>query len=442
MIIKKNSSIKNMYFITLVLVGILAVPANVLAKVYLDINAPSTRRMPVAVQVPVPLNNQEPVPLLAREIRDVLAGDLSFSGVFRVLDPILYMEDLGTAGVRPDTFGFADWELINAEALVKTGYEVRPDGDIELEFHLYDVFQGREVVAKRWKGTPSQVRRMVHMFSDEVMEQVTGEKGVFLTRILFVQTGGKGKEIFLMDYDGARVQRVTQNGSINLSPEWWPDDGGLVYTSYKHGDPNLYSLRIGGGEERITSGNGVSVGAAFSPDGRSLAFMGNRDGNPDIYLSDHRGGNLKRMTRLKSVEASPTWSPDGSRIAFVSDRYGQPQIFIMNVDGSGVQRVTFDGVYNTSPVWSPTGDLIAFTSRIGSIFGIVVVNPDTLETRPLIGEAGNNEDPSWSPDGRFICFTSNRSGTYQIYMVDRDGRRETRVTSGPNDKTQPAWSKK
>jgi TolB protein len=429
-------------FIIPVLVVMLAVPSAVSAKVYLDINAPSARRMPVAVQVPVPLDNQEPVPLMAREIREVLAGDLDFSGVFRVLDTQLYMEDVGSAGVRPNTFGFADWELINAEALVKTGYVVRPDGDIELEFHLYDVFQEREVVAKRWKGTPSQVRRMAHMFSNEVMEQVTGDKGVFLTRILFVQASGKGKEIFLMDYDGARPGRVTQNGSINLSPEWWPDDGGLVYTSYKQGIPNLYSLRIGGGEESITSGSGVDVGAAFSPDGRSIAFMGNMEGNPDIYISDHRGQNLRRVTQLKSVEASPTWSPDGKRIAFVSDRYGQPHIFVMNVDGSGVRRVTFDGVYNTSPAWSPKGDLIAFSSRIDSIHGIAVVNPDTLEFRPLIGEAGNNEHPSWSPDGRFICYSSNRSGTYQIYMVDKDGRRETRVTSGPHDKTQPAWSKR
>jgi len=422
------------------LVVSLAFAENALAKVYLDINAPSARRMPIAVQEPVPIEGQQGDPSMAREIRGILVGDLDFSGVFRVLDTLLYMEDPGSAGLRPGTFGFEDWELINAEALVKTGYVLRPDGDIELEFHLFDVFQRREVVAKRWKGTPSQIRRMVHMFSNEIMKQVTGEKGVFLSRLLFVQAEGAGKELYIMDYDGAQVQKVTANSSINLAPEWWPDGKGLIYTSYKDGNPDLYSLNMVGGETRIASGLGVSVGAAFSPDGRTLAFMGNREGNPDIFLAEPSGKNLRRITQLKSIEASPTWSPDGRRIAFVSDRYGQPQIFVMNADGSGVHRVSYDGSYNTSPAWSPKGDLIAYTSQIGSNFGIVLVNPDTLETRALVGEEGNNEDPCWSPDGRYIAFTSNRTGSYQIYLVDRNGRWETRVTSGPKDKIQPAWS--
>jgi len=417
-------------------------PRGALAKVYLDINAPEARRLPIAVQSPIPMEGSEPTPLIAREVREVLAGDLDFSGVFRVLDPVLYVEDLGTTGITSDAFLFDDWELINAEALVKVGYLLKPNGDVELEFHLFDVFQRKEVTAKRWKGSPAQLRHMAHMFSSEILKQVTGEEGVFLTRILFVQAAGEGKDLYAMDYDGANAARLTRNGSINLSPEWWPDDNGLVYTSYKSGEPNLYSLALRGGEDRITDGIGVDVGAAFSPNGRQLAFMKNVDGNPDIYITDTRGKGLSRVTWLKSVEASPTWSPDGKRMAFVSDRYGTPQIFIMNADGSMVERVTFEGSYNSSPAWSPKGDLIAYTNRVGASFGIALVDPDNLQTRQLIGEAGNNEDPSWSPDGRYICFTSNRTGTYQIHIVDRDGRKEWRITSGKGDKSQPAWSNK
>ena len=419
-----------------------SMPHGVSAIVYLDINAPEARRLPVAVQSPVPLEGSEPIPLIAREVREVIAGDLDFSGVFRVLDPVLYMEDLGTAGITADTFLFDDWELINAEALVKVGYLLRPDGDVELEFHLFDVFQRKEVTAKRWKGSPAQLRNMAHMFSNEIMRQVTGEEGVFVTRILFVQATDKSKEIYAMDYDGANVKRITRNGSINLSPEWWPDDNGLVYTSYKHGEPDLFSLALRGGEERIADGIGVEVGADFSPDGRQLAFMKNVEGNPDIYITDTRGKGLTRITWLKSVEASPTWSPDGKRMAFVSDRYGSPQIFVMNVDGSGVQRVTLEGSYNSSPAWSPSGDLIAYTNRVGGSFGVALVDPETLQSRQLVGEAGNNEDPSWSPDGRYICFSSDRTGTYQIYIVDKDGRKEWRFTSGSGEKNQPAWSSK
>ncbi|UCG39508.1 MAG: Tol-Pal system beta propeller repeat protein TolB [bacterium] len=423
-----------------VLLVILTTPVMAPAKVYLDINAPSTRRMPIAVQVPVPMEGSEPVPLIARETREVLAGDLEFSGVFRVLDPLLYMEDVATAGIKTGSFGFEDWELINAEALVKTGYILKSDGDVEVEFHLYDVFQKKEISAKRWKGSPGQLRRMAHMFANEVMKQVTGDEGIFLTRVLFVQSQGEVKEIFAMDYDGAQPRRVTRNGSINLSPVWWPDGEGLIYTSYKHGEPNLYSLGLKGGEEKITGGMGVDVGAEFSPDGRKLAFMRDEEGNPDIYITDSRGKGLTRITWLRSVEASPTWSPDGSRIAFVSDRYGQPQIFVMNADGSDTRRVTFDGAYNTSPSWSPDGELIAYTSRVNGKFSIALVNPDTLESRLLVGEEGNNEDPSWSPDGRHIVFASDRTGTYQIYTVDRNGRREIRLTSGSEKRMQPTWS--
>jgi TolB protein len=394
----------------------------------------------VAIQVPVPLDGTDPDPILTAEVRDVVAGDLNFSGVFRVLDPLLYLEDEETSGIRPDTFDFDDWELINAEALIKIGYFTKPNGDIELEFHLYDVFQRRELTARKWKGTPSQIRRIAHMFSNAVMKEITGENGIFLTMLLYVQNRGDIKDIYVMDYDGENPGRVIHNQSINLSPSWWPKSDGLVYTSYKKGTPDLFSKRFGGDERRLTAGSGVDVGVSFSPDGRTISFMGSEEGNSDIYTMNVNGNNRIPLTRLRSIEASPTWSPDGKRIAFVSDRYGSPQIFIMNADGTGVRRITYDGSYNTSPDWSPDGELIAYTSRTGGRFGIFLVNPDTLESRPLVGEAGNNEDPTWSPDGRFVSFTSNRTGTYQIYLVDREGRREIRVTSGRSDKTSPSWS--
>ena len=418
----------------------LFIPSVAMAKVYLDINAPATRRMPVAIQAPVPMEGADPDPLLIAEVRDVIAGDLNFSGVFRVLDPMLYLEDEENSGIRPDTFDFDDWELINAEALIKIGYFTRPNGDVELEFHLYDVFQRRELSARKWKGTPSQVRRIAHMFSNAVMKQITGEEGIFLSMLLYVQDRGSGKDIYVMDYDGENPGRVVKNDFINLSPAWWPRADGLLYTSYKKGSPDLFTKKFGGDEWRLTSGHGVDIGASFSPDERTIAFMGSVAGNSDIYTMGYNGKNRTRLTKLRNIEASPTWSPDGKRIAFVSDRYGTPQIFVMNADGTDPRRVTYDGNYNTSPDWSPDGELIAYTSRKGGSFGIFLVNPDTLESRPLVGEAGNNEDPSWSPDGNFISFTSNRTGTYQIYLVDREGRREIRVTSGRNDKTSPAWS--
>lgn len=412
------------------------------AMVYLDIDAPASRSMPVAVQIPVPLEDSKANDEISTEVRDVLASDLDFSGAFRVLDPLLYVEEADISNLRFGTFDFADWELINAEALIKVGYAVQENGMIELEFHLYDVFRKEEMVAKKWRGTSAQLRYMVHLFSNVIVEQVTGEEGIFDTSLLFVKNEGGGKEIYRMDYDGENQKKITRNGHLNLSPEWWPDGDGLVYTSYKSGAPELYSVSLRGNEKKLTRGMGVDVGADYSPDGKTICFMKNAEGNPDIYLADTNGRINTRLTWMKSIDTSPSWSPDGKRIAFVSDRFGTPQIFVMNADGENIRRISYEGNYNTSPAWSPKGDLVAYTSRVGGKFAIALADPDTTVSRLLVGEAGNNESPSWSPDGRFIAFSSNRDGVYQIYLVDRDGRREVRVTFGSGDKTSPDWSPK
>jgi TolB protein len=421
-------------------------PQTAAGKVYLDINAPSSRQLPVAVPLPVALDQRSVDPALAEEIREALAGDLEFSGAFRVLRPQQYQGlEKDTAGITLGSFDFGVWaELTTAEALAKAGFVKRDDGKVEIEFHVFDVVRRQEMGApgKRLMGTPGQVREMAHRFADFLAREVTGEEGIFTTRILYVSDGGRGKEVRVMDYDGYNSRPVTVNGSINLFPEWWPDGKGLIFTSYKDGSPNLYSLSLRGGETRLTRGAGADAGAALSPDGAILALMHAENGNPDIYLADPGNGKLiSRLTTLPSVESSPSWSPDGKRIAFVSDRYGSPQICVMSADGSDQHRLTFEGTYNTSPAWSPRGDLIAFASMRAGRHSIWLVNPDTMESRPLV-EEGNNIDPCWSPDGRFLAFSSDRErGVYQIFVVPRYGNRaETRITSGAGNKVSPAWS--
>ncbi len=417
------------------------------AKVYLDINAPASRQVPAAVPAAVPLGGQVADPELGEEIRSVIAGDLDFTGGFRVLNPLQYQGlESSTAGILPGSFDFGVWaELTTAEVLVKTGYTRVEEGKIEIECHFYDVIRRVELAepGKRLRGTPSQVREMGHLFSDFLLKEISGEEGMFTSRLLYVQEAGRGKEIRVMDYDGFNSRPVTGNGSINNFPEWWRDGAGVIYTSFKDGSPNLYSRSLRGDERRLTHGSGADAGAALSPDGLRLALMHSENGNPDIWLADPSSGQLQeRLTTLPSVESSPTWSPDGKRIAFVSDRYGSPQVCVMNADGSDQHRVTFEGTYNTSPAWSPQGDLVVYASQVKGKHSLWLVNPDTSEARPLV-EEGNNEDPSWSPDGRFIAFSSDRDrvGTYQIYLVHRDGKRpELRVTSGPGSKTSPAWS--
>jgi TolB protein len=424
----------------------LLLPAGAVAKVYLDVNAPSSRELPVAVPAPVPLDRRSVDDDLAESIREAMASDLDFSGSFRVLKPLQYQGlEKDTAGITLGGFDFGVWaELTNAEALAKMGYVKRDDGKIEIEFHLYDVVRRQELGApgKRLAGTFGQVREMAHRFSDFLVREITGEEGIFTTRMLYVMDSARGREIRVMDFDGFNSRPVTVNSSINLYPEWWPDGKGVIYTSYKDGSPNLYSLALRGGETRLTRGMGADAGAAISPDGTQLALMHSENGNPDIWLADLESGKLlTRLTSLPSVESSPSWSPDGKRLAFVSDRYGTPQICVMNADGSDQHRISFEGAYNTSPAWSPRGDLVAYSSMKAGKHSIWLVNPDTMESRPLV-EEGNNIDPCWSPDGRFVAFSSDRErGVYQIFIVPRDGKKsETRVTSGAGNKVSPAWS--
>ena len=370
---------------------------------------------------------------MAREMGNILNFDMTLAG-FSVASPPV----AETTGIRPGEFNFSPWRAAGADLLVKMGDQITGDS-VSFECRLFDVARERELTAKRYSGKRQDLRKIVHTFSDDILQAVTGERGPFTGKIVFVSKSTGNKEICLMDYDGYNVLRLTKNGSINLNPEFSPSGREIIFTSYKKRNPDLYRRELyTGAEARISASSGINITAAYAPDGNRIALAKSKDGHSQIYLISKEGKDLARLTHTNAIDVSPAWSPDGARIAFVSDRLGSPQVFVMNADGSGAHRLTTSGSYNVSPRWSPKGDKILYCRQEGG-FQIYSINPDGTGDARLTAE-GNNEHPRWSPDGRFITFSSKRGGAESIYIMRSDGTGQTRVSRGKAEESHPSWS--
>jgi TolB protein len=388
------------------------------AETYLDVTAPAGRKQQLYLAPATALSGPA-APEVGREVVELLGSDLGLAGIFGVSPP-----EVGSAG---------------ANLILKTAYLVNGSA-LTLECRLFDPVLNRDLAAKRYTGTLKELRRMGHAFADEVLRVSTGQKGPFTGKIAYVTKLSGNKEIFVMDYDGRNPQRVTNNGSINLNPDFAPSGREIIYTSYKKGNPDLFRRELFTGlEARMSSRPGLNAMGAFSPDGSKVALVMTKDGNSEIYLVSKEGKELARLTKNPAIDVSPAWSPDGAKLAFVSDRLGKPQVFIMNADGTGVRRLTTSGAYNVTPRWSPKGDRIVYARQGGGGFQIFAINPDGSQDTQLT-TAGSNEHPRWSPDGRFLVFSSTRDGGDAIYLMRADGSAQTRVSRGKVRESHPTWS--
>jgi len=411
------------------------------AKIYIYIDSPATTRFPIAVAAFKNMSEASDKNQIAHSLSPVISEDLEISGLFRLIDPSTFIANPDDEGITGDRIKWDDWSLLGAEALARGGVYQEEKG-IRVEARLYDVVKGSFISGKRYYGQPADVRLIAHKFSDEIIYQLTGQKGVFQTRIAFVSDRSGRKEIYLMDFDGRNQTQITSHRSIALSPAWSPDGKKLLFTSYKAGNPDVYMRDLFYAQEtKISHYRGINLAPEWSPDGGKIVLTLSEDnGNSDIYLITPQGEKLKRLTKEWANDVSPCWSPDGREIAFVSNRAGNPQIFIMEVKTEKVRRLTFSGNYNTSPAWSPRGDKIAFASMGGNAFSICVINTDGTNLRQLTDSGGSCESPSWSPDGRHIAFSSHKTGKKKIYVMLSDGTGARSVTGGEGNDTNPSWS--
>jgi TolB protein len=405
-------------------------------EVTLGISETGARRISLAVPDFRPESTQQTKDM-AREMTRVLRDDLAFCGFFELVNPKHYDYVTGYSEKR---VLHKDWLGIDAESVLLG--KVASEADrIVVDGRLYDNRQEQMVMGRRYRGEAETTRMIAHRLANEVVRAFTGQTGIFHTRIAFVSQVGRGKEIFVMDYDGERIKKLTGNGSLNLNPAWSPDGDEIAFLSYRSGKPELLILSSKGELRRAFPQQGeLNLAPDWSPDGRRIAFAGSRDGNAEIFVINVSDGRLTRLTNNPALDTSPTWSPNGREIAFVSDRSGSPQVYLMDAEGTNLRRLTYEGSWNDLPAWSPRGDRIAFVSRVEGHFDIFVRDLATRETVRLTQNAGNNEDPRWSPDGRHLVFASDRAGNYDIYQMGADGSGQRRVTKGGRS-FNPDWSR-
>jgi TolB protein len=398
-------------------------------------------KFPIAVSPLKNLGTTADIGKLSEGIADTIVYDLDLSGWFKVLDRAAYIENPQKSGVALGSFDFKDWSTIGAEGLVKGGFTIQGD-EVTVELRLFDVFQNKERVGKRYVGRVKDYRRIAHKFADEIINQFTGVPGIFNTRIAYVSTsGGRFKEIHIAHLDGSEKFQLTNNHTINLSPSWTADGKSVLYTSYKDRNSSLYLFELYSGKEaKITPRNGRYLGGKASPDGQFIAATVETGGNSNIILLDRNGNVIRSLTESPGIEVSPAWSPDSKQLVFVSDRTGSPQLYVLDVASNKSRRLTYSGNYNTSPEWSPRGDRVAYTGRVGNRFAIFTIGVDGGEPRKLTAESADSEDPTWSPDGRFIAFSSNRAGKYHLYVMQANGENQRRLTGSGGDDTKPSWS--
>jgi TolB protein len=395
------------------------------------------------------------------ELFNTVSNDLDVSSYFQFIKPEAFLEDPANVGLKPapgesNGFNFDNWKKIGSEFLIRAGFSIVND-NINLDAYVYYVPQAKLVFAKNYKGPASSVRRMAHIFSNDVLEKLTNKKGMFLSRIAVSSTRpqGKWKEIWVMDWDGANAQQITDHHNISIAPAWSPDGNAVVYTSSTihkktmSGNWDLFSYELNSKKRfLISSRPGLNMGASFFPDGKNLIATLSQGGSPDIVKMTSDGDGIKKITSgpAGAMNVEPVVRPDGRKIAFSSDRGDRPMIYVMNVDGSNIQRVTIAGQYNSTPTWSPDSKQIAFAGQDKDHYDIFLMSADGTNMSRLTsakkanGRWASNEDPSFSPDGRHVMYVSDRAGPMQIYIVNTDGTNERRITVDRFNYSRPRWS--
>ena len=407
-----------------------------------DLNQGNVQPLPIAL--PDFLVGSQSDGPSSRVISQIITANLKRSGLFAPIDPAAFIERITDTDVQPR---YADWRAINAQALVTGRVIGQPDGRLRAEFRLWDVFGAVQLDGQQYVSTPDNFRRIAHIISDRIYERLTGEKGYFDSRIVFIdETGPKErrvKRLAMMDQDGFRgsVRYLTNGSDLVVTPRFSPSTQEITYMSFSQGEPRVYLFNTETQQREIV-GNfpGMTFSPRFTPDGQRVVMSLQQGANSNLFVMDLRSKATTRLTDAAAIDTAPCYSPDGSRICFESDRGGRPQIYVMSAGGGPAQRISFgDGVYST-PVWSPRGDLIAFTKQGQGTFAIGLMGVDGRGER-ILTEGFHNEGPSFAPNGRVLMFFRDAGGNTgpSLYTIDITGRNEQRVPT-PSYASDPAWS--
>jgi TolB protein len=406
----------------------------------LKIDPDQFQPMPIAIPAFVPGSPADAQ--AGADVAGVITNNLKRSGLFAPIDPAAFIDRITNSDDPPR---FQNWKQINAQALVVGRVTRQSDGRLKAEFRLWDVGTGQQLAGQSYVTSPEYWRRIAHIISDQIYERLTGEKGYFDSRVVFIDETGAAerrvKRLALMDQDGANVRYLTKGADLVLTPRFSPSTQEITYMEFGQGDPKVYLFNIETGQREIV-GNfpGMSFAPRFSPDGQRIIMSLQQGSNANLFVMDLRSKSMTRLTDTPAIDTSPSYAPDGSRICFESDRGGKPQIYVMAAGGGPAQRISFgDGSYST-PVWSPRGDYIAFTKQGGGQFAIGIMKTDGSGER-ILTSGFHNEGPTFAPNGRVVMFFRDPGGNSgpSLFTVDVTGRNEQRVPT-PGYASDPAWS--
>jgi len=387
-------------------------------------------------------------PTVGASISDVITSDLRNSGAFRPLDPASFLQAAQAAADQPR---FADWKVLNAQALVTGVVAVEQDGRLRADFRLWDVFEQAQLagVSYRFPAQAQSYRQIAHMIADVIYKQLTGEDGYFNTQVVYIAESGpldrRVKRLAIMDQDGANNRILgDQPSSLILTPRFSPNSPEITYMAFMGTKPRVFVRNIETGrQEPLGDFPGMSFAPRFAPDGNHVIFSQAIGADTNIYVMDTRTRATTQLTNSGGISTAPSYSPDGTKIAFESDRGGQPQIYVMDAGGGGAHRVSFGQGSYDSPVWSPRGDMIAFTKRQGGQFYIGVMRPDGSGER-MIAQGAHVEGPTWAPNGSVLMYFKQQwigqtQSRTRIYSIRVTGQNEHEIPT-PTDASDPAWS--
>lgn len=414
------------------------------AELTIDVNGAMRDPMPIAIAEMV--SSSSSAANYGEQIREVVIADLERSGLFRVISSKSYIQKFKSIDEMPV---FTDWQAINSLALVQSAISENGANSLKIEFRLWDVFAEEQLKGQSFTTTKDNWRRVAHVIADAIYEQLTGEKGYFDTRVVYISESGpttrRVKRLAIMDQDGENHKFLTNGASMALTPRFSPNLQKITYLSFAGDTPRVYILDIETGKQRLVGQfQGMTFAPVFSPDSSKLLLSYAQNGITNIYEMDLKTNKKTRLTNSSAIDTSPSYSPDGSKIVFNSDRGGNQQLYVMNADGSDVHRISFGQGRYATPVWSPRGDYIAFTKMANGQFYIGVMYPDGTGER-LITSGYLVEAPVWAPNGRVLMYfrqdraSGRTAAPVKLYTIDLTGYNE-RMMITPADASDPAWS--
>lgn len=415
------------------------------AELEIDVRGATRNPMPIAIPEMIGNNGNFFTKIIGNDygdkVRQVLAADLDRSGLFKILPDNSYIETLNSIDQQPK---FVNWQAIKAQALVQSQIVELPGEKIRVDFRLWDVASEQQLIGKSFTTTKNNWRRIAHVVADAIYERLTGDKGYFNTRVVYVSETGRAtrriKRLAMMDQDGENHKFLTDGRNLVLTPRFSPNMQKITYLEFVGNSPRVYMLDLDTNRRQVL-GNfpGMTFAPVFSPDSSKVLLSYANHGSTNIYEMNIKTRKTRQITYGSAISTSPSYSPDGSKIVFNSDRGGNQQLYVMNDDGSDVERISFGKGRYATPVWSPRGDYIAFTKMVNGAFYIGVMYPDGTGER-ILADGYLVEGPTWSPNGRVLMyFRQDRGSPVRLYSIDLTGYNERRIVT-PAEASDPAWS--